>query len=67
MIDRNTKKTRFSDFLSGEYARDYINQELPYGADRAGGRTDPGGGLCSARRRSRDEHGSGGGVRRQIL
>ena len=30
MIDRNTKKTRFSDFLSGEYARDYINQELPY-------------------------------------
>ena len=30
MIDRNTKKTRFSDFLSGEYARDYIYQELPY-------------------------------------
>ena len=30
MIDRNTKKTRFSDFLSEEYARDYINQELPY-------------------------------------
>ena len=30
MIDRDTKKTRFSDFLSGEYARDYINQELPY-------------------------------------
>ena len=30
MIDRNTKKMHFSDFLSGEYARDYINQELPY-------------------------------------
>ncbi len=24
------KKTSFSDFLSGEYARDYINQEEPY-------------------------------------
>ena len=31
MFNRNTKKkTRFSDFLSGEYARDYINQDLPY-------------------------------------
>ncbi len=33
MINRNTKKkTRFSDFLSGEYARDYINQTTPYDA-----------------------------------
>ena len=31
MFNRNTKKkTRFSDFLSGEYARDYINQQQPY-------------------------------------
>ena len=31
MFNRNTKKkTRFSDFLSGEYARDYINQTTPY-------------------------------------
>ncbi len=31
MFNRNTKKkTRFSDFLSGEYARDYINQDTPY-------------------------------------
>ena len=30
MINRNKKKTYFSDFLSGEYAQDYINQELPY-------------------------------------
>lgn len=31
MFNRNTKKkTRFSDFLSGEYARDYINQEISY-------------------------------------
>ena len=31
MFNRNAKKkTRFSDFLSGEYAGDYINQKLPY-------------------------------------
>ena len=31
MFDRNTKKkTSFSDFLSGSYARDYINQAEPY-------------------------------------
>lgn len=31
MFNRNAKKkTRFSDFLSGEYARDYINQTTPY-------------------------------------
>ena len=31
MFNRNTKKkTRFSDFLSGEYARDYIHQPTPY-------------------------------------
>ncbi|MBQ3424564.1 MAG: Sir2 silent information regulator family NAD-dependent deacetylase [Clostridia bacterium] len=31
MFNRNVKKkTRFSDFLSGEYARDYINQDTPY-------------------------------------
>lgn len=31
MFNRNTKKkARFSDFLSGEYARDYINQDTPY-------------------------------------
>lgn len=31
MINRNEKKrTRFSDFLSGDYARDYINQDTPY-------------------------------------
>ncbi len=31
MFNRNTKKkTRFSDFLSGEYARDYINQDSTY-------------------------------------
>ena len=31
MFNRNTKKkTRFSDFLTGEYARDYINQDTPY-------------------------------------
>lgn len=31
MFNRNLKKkTRFSDFLSGEYARDYINQDAPY-------------------------------------
>ena len=31
MFSRNTKKkTRFSDFLTGEYARDYINQDTPY-------------------------------------
>ena len=31
MFNRNTKKkTRFSDFLSGDYARDYINQTTPY-------------------------------------
>lgn len=31
MFNRNTKKKmRFSDFLSGEYARDYINQDSPY-------------------------------------
>ena len=31
MLDRNAKKkTRFSDFLTGEYARDYINQRTPY-------------------------------------
>ena len=31
MFSRNTKKrTRFSDFLSGDYARDYIYQDIPY-------------------------------------
>ena len=31
MFNRNTKKkTRFSDFLSGDYALDYINQTTPY-------------------------------------
>lgn len=31
MFNRSTKKiARFSDFLTGEYARDYINQETPY-------------------------------------
>ncbi len=31
MFNRNTKKkTRFSDFLSGDFARDYINQVTPY-------------------------------------
>ncbi len=31
MFNRNEKKkTRFSDFLSGEYARDYIHQTTPY-------------------------------------
>ena len=31
MINRNTKKkTRFTDFLSGDYAQDYINQDTPY-------------------------------------
>ena len=31
MFNRNAKKkTRFSDFLSGEYARDYIFQDTPY-------------------------------------
>ena len=31
MFNRNTKKkTRFSDFLSGEYALNYINQTTPY-------------------------------------
>ena len=31
MFNRNTKKKmRFSDFLSGEYARDYIDQDVPY-------------------------------------
>ena len=31
MFNRNTKKkTRFSDFLSGEHARDYIHQDMPY-------------------------------------
>ena len=31
MFDRNTKKRmRFSDFLSGDYAQDYINQSTPY-------------------------------------
>ena len=31
MFNRNEKKkTRFSDFLSGEYARDYIFQDTPY-------------------------------------
>ena len=31
MFNRNAKKkTRFSDYLSGEYARDYINQTTPY-------------------------------------
>ncbi len=38
MFNRNTKKKmRFSDFLSGEYATDYINQPTPYAGqiDRA--------------------------------
>ena len=31
MFNRNTKKkTRFSDFLSGDFAQDYINQVTPY-------------------------------------
>ena len=31
MFSRNTKKrTRFSDFLSGDYTRDYIYQDIPY-------------------------------------
>ena len=31
MLNRSTKKiTRFSDFLTGDYARDYINQDTPY-------------------------------------
>ena len=31
MFNRNTKKkTRFADFLSADYARDYINQTTPY-------------------------------------
>ena len=31
MFDKNIKKKmHFSDFLTGEYARDYINQDLPY-------------------------------------
>ena len=31
MFNRNVKKKmHFSDFLTGEYARDYINQDLPY-------------------------------------
>ena len=31
MFNRNAKKkTRFSDFLSGDYARDYIDQTTPY-------------------------------------
>ena len=31
MFNRNIrKKMRFSDFLSGEYARDYIHQTTPY-------------------------------------
>jgi len=31
MFNRSTKKkTRFSDFLTGDYARDYINQDTPY-------------------------------------
>ena len=33
MFNRSTKKiARFSDFLTGEYARDYINQDTPYDA-----------------------------------
>ena len=31
MFGRNNKKiSRLSDFLTGEYARDYINQDMPY-------------------------------------
>ena len=31
MFNRSTKKiTRFSDFLTGDYARDYIDQDTPY-------------------------------------
>ncbi|MBQ7435755.1 MAG: hypothetical protein IJV30_00330 [Oscillospiraceae bacterium] len=31
MLNKSTKKiTRFSDFLTGDYARDYINQDTPY-------------------------------------
>ena len=31
MFDKNIKKKmHFSDFLTGEYARDYINQNLSY-------------------------------------
>ena len=30
MFNRDSKKIRFSDFLSADYARDYVNQSSPY-------------------------------------
>ena len=30
MFNRDSKKVRFSDFLSADYARDYVNQSSPY-------------------------------------